>query len=495
MAKRARLSAPHSILPEASPYHEVKWTAVPARLLMQADRRMEAEGYLSGGHAIRHAIEAQPKGWNKFGALARVWQPSRLKGIQVSREHGTPFLSATQVFDLRPTPRKWLAIARTHNAQGRFVERGTILVTCSGTVGRATLAYSPHLDTLITHDLLRVEVYDDALSGWLYAYLRSEHAGAMMTGAQYGHMIKHLECAHLNSLPVPVPPQASLERFKGAVQTILRKRDEAHALTAEAEDRFAAAVGKIIIPANPEVGFEASASALFGGRRRLEAAHHTPEATAILKHFRLQKLRVEPLSDVTERVWWMTRFSRVFGDTGVPYLSADELFSLNPRINKRVLIEQVKAPKRFFVKEGWIIVACSGQTYGLLGSVSLMTNYHERSFFSHDLVRVRPKRDKIHPGYLVTAMGHPKLGRPLLLRYAYGTSIPHLDPADVRSFPVVRLGDETEREIGELMWRAAELRVEADDLENTIAAEADAFINKFISSGSTPRLIIPTEGG
>jgi hypothetical protein len=122
-----------------------------------------------------------------------------------------------------------------------------------------------------------------------------------------------------------------------------------------------------------------------------------------------------------------------------------------------------------------------------------MTKYHERSFFSHDLVRVSPKRDRIHPGYLFAAMGHPKLGRPLLLRYAYGTSIPHLDPADVSSFPIVRLGDELEREIGELVWRAAELRVEADDLENTITAEADAFINKFISGGSAPRLITPAE--
>lgn len=448
---------------------------------MQADRRMEADSYLSGGYAIRNAIEAQPKGWEDFGTLARVWQPSRLKGIQVSREHGTPFLSATQVFDLRPTPRKWLAIARTHNAGGRFLERGTILVTCSGTVGRTTLAYSPHLNTLITHDLLRVEARDDALSGWLYAYLRSEHARAMMTGAQYGHMIKHLECAHLNSLPVPVPPAGNLEHFKSAVQTILRKRDEAYALTVEAETKFADAVGEISNPVNPESGFEASASVLFGGRRRLEAGHYTTEATAILNHFRRRKLKIEALSDVTERVWWMTRFSRVFGDAGIPYMSADELFSLNPRISKRVLIEQVQAPKRFFVKEGWIIVACSGQTYGLLGSVALMTKYHEHSFFSHDLVRVSPKRDRIHPGYLFAAMGHPKLGRPLLIRYAYGTSIPHLDPADVSNFPVVRLGDETEREIGELVWRAAELRVEADDLENSIAAEADTFINKFIA--------------
>ena len=65
-----------------------------------------------------------PAGW--------AWQPSRLKGIQVSPEHGTPFLAATQVFDVRPVPRKWLSLNRTNDHVQRFVHEGTILLTCSG---------------------------------------------------------------------------------------------------------------------------------------------------------------------------------------------------------------------------------------------------------------------------------------------------------------------------------------------------------------------------
>ncbi|HYL11570.1 MAG TPA: hypothetical protein VEV41_00945 [Terriglobales bacterium] len=45
----------------------------------------------------------------------------------------------------------------------------------------------------------------------------------------------------------------------------------------------------------------------------------------------------EPLNDVAERIWWLTRFKRVFGEDGMPYMSADDLFSLNPTITKRVL--------------------------------------------------------------------------------------------------------------------------------------------------------------
>lgn len=90
---------------------------------------MEAENFLASGFGIRLAIEAKAGGWSTLSTVARTWQPSRLKGIQVSQEYGTPFLAATQVFDVRPIPRKWLSLERTEDNSGRFVEAGTILVT------------------------------------------------------------------------------------------------------------------------------------------------------------------------------------------------------------------------------------------------------------------------------------------------------------------------------------------------------------------------------
>src|SRR5687768_7159605 len=144
MALRARLVAPPPQPTQLWPYHRLKIGNVSALLLATGDRRMEAETYLSSGFGIRSAIEARPAGWRRLGDLAKVWMPGRLKGIQVSRDYGTPFLAASQVFDPRPRPRKWLALEKTADAKDRFVSAGTILVTCSGSVGRATLAYAPH---------------------------------------------------------------------------------------------------------------------------------------------------------------------------------------------------------------------------------------------------------------------------------------------------------------------------------------------------------------
>ena len=199
---------------------------------------MEAETYLSSGYGIRQAIEAKPNGWTPFSQVARAWMPGRLKGIQVSREFGTPFLAATQVFDVRPVPRKWLSLERTSDVKNRFVAQGTILVTCSGAVGRPTSAYGPLERTLISHDLLRIEPLEERNRGWVYAYLHSPQTRAMATGTHYGHIIKHLETTHIDALPIPEIDDSGATDFNRRLAEILKLRNDGYRLTLEAEAVF-----------------------------------------------------------------------------------------------------------------------------------------------------------------------------------------------------------------------------------------------------------------
>lgn len=493
MALRARLSPPR-IEREVWPWHQAKWGEFPASLLFSDDRRMEGGTYLAGGYGLRCALEARKSGWDRVKEFARVWQPSRLKGILVDPEYGTPFLAATQVFDVRPVPRKWLAVEKVKNASELYVTSGMILVTRSGNVGRATLTHAPHENTIISDDLLRVEPRRPELWGWLYAYLRSPQARAMMRAAHYGHVIKHLETSHLDALPIPNLRDDLLEHFCVLSKSILDLRDRAFGLSNDAEMLFETTIGVAPTTERHEVGFSVSASEIFGQRRRLEGGYYSPTATGILKHFAAHGVKTEPLLEVAERVWWVTRFKRVFGDKGMPYLSADELFTQNAPVSKRVIAEHVENAEDFHVKAGWILMACSGQIYGLNGSVALATEQHEGAFFSHDLIRIIPQHDRIRSGYLFAALGHPTLGRPLVIRNAYGTSIPHLDPADVAATPIVRLGHEVEDRLADLMEEAVALRATADRLENEMAVEAEGIIDRFIAGDTHEVSLSPGPG-
>ena len=92
-----------------------------------------------------------------------------------------------------------------------------------------------------------------------------------------------------------------------------------------------------------------------------------------------------------------------------------------------------------------------------------------------------PRTDQIRPGYLFTAFGSSKLGRPPVVRCAYGTSIPHLDPPDVSDCLIVRLGNNVENAIADRMEEAIDLRAEADELENALAADAVELTRAFLA--------------
>src|ERR1019366_2104567 len=103
--------------------------------------------------------------------------------------------------------------------------------------------------------------------------------------------------------------------------------------------------------------------------------------------------------------------------------------------NKKILVRPDDNHRAYFVERGWILMACSGQVYGLNGAASLATEHHEKTFFSHDLIRIAVDKEKIRAGYLLVALIHQPHGSPLLIRAPFETSIPHLDPGDVADFP------------------------------------------------------------
>lgn len=480
MALRARLTPPRETKTDW-PWHKVKSLPLRASLLFGDDRRMEAESFLKQGYGIRNAIEAKAEGWIPFGELAFVSAPPRIKQVLVAPDHGAPYLNTSQVFDPIPSPRKWLAVEKTNAAKSRFVTQGTILVMASATVGRAIVATRQHENTIISHHFLRIEPRNKRNWGWLYAFIRSPQCQAMIGSSQYASVIRHIEASHLNGLPIPTIPDDMALHFNSEVERIVRLRNEATALTKAAEELFERSVGSGPRTSKAPFG-RVSIQQFAGGRRRLEAGYHAPDVQEIIAKFQ----RWEPLSALVDRVWWPNRFKRIFTEEGMPYLGPDELFTTNVHETKKVLVEGKRNDADFEMKENWIVMARSGQTYGLNGSVKLVTKYHLDWLLSDDLIRISTNKDKVRPGYILTALSHPTLGRPLVTREAYGTSIPHLDPADVASIPIVRVGDELEAGIGELAEAAALRLSEAEAAERDLGAQAETVVDEFVS-GSTRR--------
>ena len=483
MAVPARLIPSDSEAPTDWPWHRVTSSSLRASALFSGDRRMEAEGFLTGGFATRLAIESKPTGWTPFGKIAHTWQPSRLKGIQVGPKFGVPFLAATQVYDVRPVPRKWLSLHRTGDHAQRFVEPGTILVTCSGNVGRATLAHATLQDTLVSHDLLRIEANEAASWGWLYAYLRAPTVREMMKAVQYGHIIKHLEIHHMDTLPLVKASEQERLDYVSVTRSVVDKRSRAFALTVEAEREFTEAFGTIEVNDYGERGFTIQASKAFSmPRRRFDAWHHSPWSKAIVDHLSERAAGWASISELGFEVWLPARFRRIPAERGVPFLDSSDVFEMNPDVTKRVADINFGDRHSGRVEPGWILLSRSGQIYGLNGSATLAGRCHAGKIVSDHIIRIAPGADpKCRAGYLLVAMTHPQLGRPRVKSLAYGSSIPEIDVYDAERFRVPRLDKRREEKIADCVEEAARLRDDADQLEDQAAAHAEAKIAEFIA--------------
>ena len=467
-------------LPQTAHYDAVyapECMTLPVSDILGGDRRLEASSYLSAGFKVRREIQRMTGQFSPLGRLAKIWQPSRLKGILVQPEHGVPFIAATQAFDIWPTPRKWLAPNRTPDIANRYVEPNWILVTCSGTVGDAIITYSAHANMVISHDLLRVKIDEPELRSYVYAFLRTWFGRAMMKGSHYGNVIKHFEVAHLEQVPVPML-HGLLDETHDKISSVFEARDTAYRLDKLARDKLAEAMQDRPDVVN-EIGYVIPTSQIFSGRRRLEAYAHSPDSRFLSQMYERNAVSVVPLESIA-RVNLLGRFKRIYGGTGTAYLDSEPIFKINPEITKFLTPATGVNLEAYQVQRGWLLMACSGQTYGINGQVIIANEWHEGKAITQHILRIVPHPGEVRPGYIQTLLSHPKLGQPLVVSRAYGTSVPELAPDDVRQLPIPRLAQEIEREIAEAAEQANELRRTAAETEHEAVSALQDQLSKVL---------------
>jgi hypothetical protein len=450
--------------------------------VLGGDTRLEASTYLREGYGfVRLANQCSEH--VRLGDLAEIWQPSRLTGYTVPEGKGLPFLTAGQVFEDFPRVRKWLAKPFIPHVESRYVDSDWLLLSCSGVVGKVTAVYPHHLGKVITHDLLRVVPKSQDDYGWLYAYMKTGFFRQIAQAAQYGHMIKHIEVGHAAEFPVIMPEDDVRTHIGNMAVEAIRLRSRSW----ELRDKAFTMLEKDM----DDRGFDAARcstshhsavnlASVIQNRMRLDANCYTDRIGAIEQT--IDSGDWDTIGSVTTFCSDLSRFSRTFGDGGIPYVSASELFDVNATPTKKIYEKLVANWQDYVLHPGMIVMACSGQRYGILGRAVKLTDNHEGLFGSHDLMRIIVDENRMRSGYLLTYLNDPQFGRPYVVRNAYGTSIPHLDSSDVRKLRVPRLNSVSECAIADTMDESVAISAHADLLENTAVHLAQEQINDSIAA-------------
>src|SRR6266704_2635324 len=331
--------------------------------LLDQARRLDAAAYAEGGLAARDRIKAGPWHWCALGELATVYLPPRFTRRYVRDPfRGVPFLSSSDML-LADLSGLALLSKRAIDLDALTGVPGSTLVSRSGTIGRTAYWREEMGGMAVSEHVIHVRPRRSRiLPGYLFAFLTSVPAQAMIRQHTYGSVVQHIEPHHLTDLPVPLPEVAEQRRIHELVERAAAARTEASRLVDQASGYFDSLAGSFRY---------AHEHALAAGivrrselrQTRLDAFTHTgwaAEARALLG---------DPLASLAEVS--RPRISRrLFAERGTPFVSGIDVFQLRPEARSRLRRDEAVGSGAV-IEAGQILVQRSGQRYGLLGRSSL----------------------------------------------------------------------------------------------------------------------------
>lgn len=144
-----------------------------------------------------------------------IYVGSRFKRIYVDKNNGIVYLNGKSIEQLDPNGchKKYLSFSQ-HEQRIKdelILKANTILVTCSGTLGKVVLVPQHWEGWAGTHDLIRIVPQENAIAGYLYCYLNSYIGKKLLLRNAYGAVVDHIEPIHLQKVQVPILKDENLQ--------------------------------------------------------------------------------------------------------------------------------------------------------------------------------------------------------------------------------------------------------------------------------------------
>ena len=163
--------------------------------------------------------------------------PGRFKRVYVEEGSGVPFIGGKQIFELDPNNKKYLSLTQ-HGDRIRnelTLRENMILVTCSGTIGKAAIVPKHWEDWTANQHIIRVVPPNNEIAGYLYAWLSSNQAYPLVMRYIHGAVIDEINDGQVSAISIPLLCDENTQRhINDTVLEANRKRTEAYHLKQEA---------------------------------------------------------------------------------------------------------------------------------------------------------------------------------------------------------------------------------------------------------------------
>lgn len=404
-----------------------------------------------------------------------VFIPGRFKRIYVDDPaHGAPYLTGGSIMQADPLAgAKLLSYRHTANMNELALHERMILITCSGTIGNCMYVNANFKGAVGSPDLIRIIANpQQILSGYLYAWLSSPLARALIEQKTYGAVVPHIEAHHVVSVPIPRLDAAIELKIHELVEQAAALKAKATRLVSDAQSAFFRTHSLPRLTSR-----EALTKGLWCfpilrsqyGQFALTAWTYNPIAQRITTEIRNGRRYVSLANLVAKPgIFYGHQFKRIDADPiiGIELLSQSHVFQERP-VGRWISKNSVPNYREYLVPDGAILVAAQG-TMGdneLFGHCQFSHRNFENRMITQHILRVIPDPQKVNPGYLFAFLSS-EYGFQLMRSTECGTKLLGFILPLVERIPIPLAGKTVQDEIGKMVFQAYDCRADALQLED-----------------------------
>ena len=446
--------------------------------LFEGDFRLNAEYYIHDNNfsLSKHLTT------KKLSAIATVVGFGPFKRYYIDNiKYGVPLISSSEMMELNPSCEGIISTELTRDFKKYLVKLNTILVSCSGTIGKITLVDSRLNNKAVSQHALRIIPHNKTYIGLVYSFLNSDYGQSIITDKKSGAVIDEIYEGDLNIIDIPIISDAAIKKLNKLILDAYSKRDTANEYLEKAQNlvlknnnlpKFSKAELETIDP-NCEVEIKKTNLSEFTKDFRLDAHFYNPLAEIAVSNIHSFSKRYESLFDIADCSFKGSRSTRNYVDSenGVPFLSGKNIIQIRPDF-KYISTTETNNLSDMIVKKNQILISRSGT----LGRTVFVWNNYENFAASEHLIRVVPNSEFVDEGYLYAFLSSD-YGYHQLLRYKHGSVIDEITEDQISQSVIPIPSDKQQKQIGDLVRQAYDLRAEAIRLED----QAQTFLTQALT--------------
>lgn len=466
---------------------QLKYTSVSLKEVLNNKLRFEARSFSIEAKFAFEKIQNCKNGFSKFypneSFVVDAYHAPRFKRNYINKTvpNSVGFLGSAEMLNAKPEAIKFITKNQAEQ-KNLFIKQGTVLISCSGTIGKTTFvnrtlekfAFSQHIIRLICKEN----------PGYVYAFLNTSVAQAQIQSLIYGAVIPEIEPHHLEKIIIPNAPESLKKEIHELVIESYDLRDESNDLIDQAEKILYTELQLKSIEDLKTEYFDNSVelrnytTKLSDLRLRFDGSFHIPIVKQVEVALKKNAKQLIKLSDstLTKDIVLPGRFSRTYVDAenGVQFLGGRDLFQLNPTTEKHLsnVVHKKQLEGDLKISKNDILTP----SRGTIGKVVFAPEHFSTKAISDNIINIRPANESI-AGFLFSIL-NSDYGSILIKRQIYGGVVDAMEPPMLASIDIPLLKNEKkQKEINDLVLQANELRYQAHLKEQEAIKKMETIIN------------------